>query len=207
MDAKSLHGFSFLYLHSLICFICIFCIHTGSFINISQMIACVGQQAISGSRVPDGFENRSLPHFEKHSKVRSNLFQLYRYIYCSKGSYTAYSMMCLLGYTVGCFLFNDLFRVLQMAVTYYKASVSFSYLMNWILCDCNHVMSHPGFTLQPWSALTLIIINSSLLLPRPLIGWTKDVNKFYYWYVSFHISVCSSKDHIWKKNKQNQLDK
>ena len=47
---------------------------TGSFINISQMIACVGQQAISGSRVPDGFENRSLPHFEKHSKVRSNLF-------------------------------------------------------------------------------------------------------------------------------------
>lgn len=46
---------------------------TGSFINISQMIACVGQQAISGSRVPDGFENRSLPHFEKHSKVRSNL--------------------------------------------------------------------------------------------------------------------------------------
>uniref|UniRef100_A0A8B9JBA6 DNA-directed RNA polymerase subunit n=1 Tax=Astyanax mexicanus TaxID=7994 RepID=A0A8B9JBA6_ASTMX len=41
----------------------------GSFINISQMIACVGQQAISGSRVPDGFENRSLPHFEKHSKL------------------------------------------------------------------------------------------------------------------------------------------
>lgn len=44
----------------------------GSFINISQMIACVGQQAISGSRVPDGFENRSLPHFEKHSKVSSS---------------------------------------------------------------------------------------------------------------------------------------
>ncbi|XP_030878224.1 DNA-directed RNA polymerase III subunit RPC1 [Leptonychotes weddellii] len=45
------------------------CGSKGSFINISQMIACVGQQAISGSRVPDGFENRSLPHFEKHSKV------------------------------------------------------------------------------------------------------------------------------------------
>lgn len=40
------------------------------------MIACVGQQAISGSRVPDGFENRSLPHFEKHSKVRSALYYL-----------------------------------------------------------------------------------------------------------------------------------
>ncbi|XP_011874550.1 PREDICTED: DNA-directed RNA polymerase III subunit RPC1 [Vollenhovia emeryi] len=34
----------------------------GSFINISQMIACVGQQAINGRRVPDGFENRALPH-------------------------------------------------------------------------------------------------------------------------------------------------
>lgn len=41
----------------------------GSFINISQMIACVGQQAISGKRVPDGFEDRALPHFERHSKI------------------------------------------------------------------------------------------------------------------------------------------
>ncbi|CAF1214927.1 unnamed protein product [Adineta steineri] len=41
----------------------------GSNINISQMVACVGQQAISGSRVPNGFEDRSLPHFEKHSKI------------------------------------------------------------------------------------------------------------------------------------------
>lgn len=36
----------------------------GSFINISQMIACVGQQALNGKRVPDGFDDRSLPHFE-----------------------------------------------------------------------------------------------------------------------------------------------
>lgn len=42
------------------------CGSKGSFINISQMIACVGQQAISGSRIPDGFEDRSLPHFQKH---------------------------------------------------------------------------------------------------------------------------------------------
>ena len=40
----------------------------GSYINISQMIACVGQQAISGKRVPNGFEDRSLPHFARHSK-------------------------------------------------------------------------------------------------------------------------------------------
>ena len=44
------------------------CGSKGSYINISQMIACVGQQAISGSRIPNGFEDRSLPHFEKHCK-------------------------------------------------------------------------------------------------------------------------------------------
>ena len=37
----------------------------GSFINISQMIACVGQQAINGKRVPNGFEDRALPHFDR----------------------------------------------------------------------------------------------------------------------------------------------
>ncbi|XP_012231845.1 DNA-directed RNA polymerase III subunit RPC1 isoform X2 [Linepithema humile] len=38
------------------------CGSKGSFINISQMIVCVGQQAINGHRVPNGFENRALPH-------------------------------------------------------------------------------------------------------------------------------------------------
>lgn len=32
------------------------------------MVACVGQQIISGSRVPNGFQDRSLPHFPKKSK-------------------------------------------------------------------------------------------------------------------------------------------
>ncbi|EFO93786.1 hypothetical protein CRE_12654 [Caenorhabditis remanei] len=45
------------------------CGSKGSFINISQMIACVGQQAISGHRPPDGFEERSLPHFERKKKT------------------------------------------------------------------------------------------------------------------------------------------
>jgi DNA-directed RNA polymerase II subunit RPB1 len=35
----------------------------GSFINISQMSACVGQQNVEGKRIPFGFKNRSLPHF------------------------------------------------------------------------------------------------------------------------------------------------
>jgi DNA-directed RNA polymerase II subunit RPB1 len=35
----------------------------GSFINISQMIACVGQQNVEGKRIPFGFRNRTLPHF------------------------------------------------------------------------------------------------------------------------------------------------
>lgn len=45
------------------------CGSKGSFINISQMIACVGQQALNGKRVPNGFEDRSLPHFKHHSKT------------------------------------------------------------------------------------------------------------------------------------------
>ena len=40
----------------------------GSWLNISQMIACVGQQAISGKRMPNGFTERSLPHFARKSK-------------------------------------------------------------------------------------------------------------------------------------------
>ncbi|XP_077557987.1 DNA-directed RNA polymerase III subunit RPC1-like [Haemaphysalis longicornis] len=44
------------------------CGSKGSVINISQMIACVGQQAISGHRVPNDFEDRSLPHFEKNDR-------------------------------------------------------------------------------------------------------------------------------------------
>lgn len=32
------------------------------------MVACVGQQIIAGKRVPDGFQDRSLPHFPKKSK-------------------------------------------------------------------------------------------------------------------------------------------
>lgn len=39
------------------------CGSKGSNINISQMIACVGQQTVSGSRVPEGFIHRTLPHF------------------------------------------------------------------------------------------------------------------------------------------------
>ncbi|KAK4249768.1 hypothetical protein C7999DRAFT_12476 [Corynascus novoguineensis] len=40
----------------------------GSNINVAQMIACVGQQIISGQRVPDGFQDRSLPHFHKNAR-------------------------------------------------------------------------------------------------------------------------------------------
>ena len=44
----------------------------GSKINVSQMVAVVGQQVISGKRVPDGFDDRSLPHFPKNSKTPSS---------------------------------------------------------------------------------------------------------------------------------------
>ena len=45
------------------------CGSKGSTINISQMVACVGQQAVGGSRPPDGFAGRSLPHFRRGEKT------------------------------------------------------------------------------------------------------------------------------------------
>jgi DNA-directed RNA polymerase II subunit RPB1 len=38
----------------------------GSLINIAQMLACVGQQAPEGRRIPLGFTDRTLPHFKKY---------------------------------------------------------------------------------------------------------------------------------------------
>ena len=33
------------------------------------MIACVGQQVMNGNRVANDFEDHSLPHFKRHSKI------------------------------------------------------------------------------------------------------------------------------------------
>lgn len=38
----------------------------GLAINVAQMVAVVGQQIIGGQRVPNGFQDRSLPHFPKN---------------------------------------------------------------------------------------------------------------------------------------------
>jgi DNA-directed RNA polymerase III subunit RPC1 len=40
----------------------------GSTINISQMVACVGQQTVNGTRVRSGFYQRTLPHFPRGDK-------------------------------------------------------------------------------------------------------------------------------------------
>ena len=39
------------------------CGSKGSQLNISQMMACLGQQSVGGSRIQNGFVNRTLPHF------------------------------------------------------------------------------------------------------------------------------------------------
>eukprot|EP00744_Colponema_vietnamica_P003968 GILI01006003.1.p1 GENE.GILI01006003.1~~GILI01006003.1.p1 ORF type:complete len:1223 (+),score=408.56 GILI01006003.1:351-3671(+) len=44
------------------------CGSKGSNINLCQMIALVGQQTLAGSRIPNGFVNRTLPHFQKNAK-------------------------------------------------------------------------------------------------------------------------------------------
>jgi DNA-directed RNA polymerase III subunit RPC1 len=36
----------------------------GSPLNISQMMSCLGQQSVGGQRIQNGFEGRTLPHFE-----------------------------------------------------------------------------------------------------------------------------------------------
>jgi DNA-directed RNA polymerase II subunit RPB1 len=38
----------------------------GGDVNISQMISCLGQQNVDGRRIPYGFEDRTLPHFNKY---------------------------------------------------------------------------------------------------------------------------------------------
>ena len=37
----------------------------GSELNIAQMVSCLGQQNVDGKRIPYGFENRTLPHYNK----------------------------------------------------------------------------------------------------------------------------------------------
>ncbi|GAB4843613.1 hypothetical protein Ancab_013577 [Ancistrocladus abbreviatus] len=49
------------------------CGSKGSPINISQMVACVGQQTVGGHRAPDGFIDQSLPHFPRKSKTPANV--------------------------------------------------------------------------------------------------------------------------------------
>ncbi|PIN09447.1 RNA polymerase III, large subunit [Handroanthus impetiginosus] len=44
------------------------CGSKGSPINICQMIACVGQQIVGGRRAPNGFIDRTLPHFDRGAK-------------------------------------------------------------------------------------------------------------------------------------------
>lgn len=41
------------------------CGSKGSKVNISQMVSSVGQQTLSGNRIPNGFHQRTLPHFKK----------------------------------------------------------------------------------------------------------------------------------------------
>jgi len=45
------------------------CGSKGSKLNIAQMVACVGQQTVNGQRAPEGFVNRTLPHFPTGSRT------------------------------------------------------------------------------------------------------------------------------------------
>ncbi|XP_029126331.1 DNA-directed RNA polymerase III subunit 1-like [Cajanus cajan] len=45
------------------------CVSKGSALNICQMVACVGQLIVGGRRAPNGFIDRSLPHFSIRGKT------------------------------------------------------------------------------------------------------------------------------------------
>ena len=38
----------------------------GKTINVAQMIACLGQQNVDGKRIPNSYNNRTLPNFSKY---------------------------------------------------------------------------------------------------------------------------------------------
>ena len=38
----------------------------GKTTNIAQMVACLGQQNVDGKRIPNGFNDRTLPHYYKY---------------------------------------------------------------------------------------------------------------------------------------------
>ena len=42
------------------------CGSKGKIQNIAQMVACLGQQNVDGKRIPDGFIDRTLPHYSKY---------------------------------------------------------------------------------------------------------------------------------------------
>lgn len=37
----------------------------GSILNLTQMVACIGQQSVRGERISRGYNGRALPHFKK----------------------------------------------------------------------------------------------------------------------------------------------
>ncbi|KAJ1921243.1 DNA-directed RNA polymerase III subunit C1 (rpo31) [Mycoemilia scoparia] len=43
------------------------CKSKGSSLNVCQMVACVGQQIVNSNRISNGFTDRTLPHFKKHT--------------------------------------------------------------------------------------------------------------------------------------------
>jgi len=47
----------------------------GSFINISQMSICVGQQSVEGRRIPFGFRHCTLPHFHSVYRWQCNILE------------------------------------------------------------------------------------------------------------------------------------
>lgn len=49
------------------------CGSKGSPVNIAQMVTCVGQQVVGGKRCPEGFRDRTLPHYPVGDRYSFNI--------------------------------------------------------------------------------------------------------------------------------------
>ena len=61
------------------------CGSKGSPVNIAQMVTCVGQQVVGGKRCPEGFRDRTLPHYPVGDRCSfCNMVLKYRQLCCAR---------------------------------------------------------------------------------------------------------------------------
>jgi hypothetical protein len=163
------------------------------------MVACVGQQIIAGHRVPDGFQDRSLPHFPKKSReppskgfVRNSFYTglsptefLFHAISGREGLVDTAVKTAETGY-----MQRRLMKALEDLVTHYDSSVrnavggmvQFTYGDDGLDPGCLEGDAQPVEFVRTWSHARVCQLPPTLLLPRTdviTVHWfTEDPRSF-----------------------------